>query len=65
MPDHRGYRYEVKNINAGHFRGTVWRPEVQRGSAGLIVIRYAPTVAAAEKFVKSWIDGQLGKSGGA
>jgi hypothetical protein len=52
MPDHRGYRYEVKNINAGHFRGTVWRPEAQRGSAGLIVIRYAPTVAAAEKFVK-------------
>ena len=64
MPDHRGYRYEVKNIT-GHFRGTVWRPEAQRRSAGLIVIRYAPTVAAAEKFVKNWIDGQLGKSGGA
>ena len=55
----------MKNISAGHFRGTVWRSEVQRGSAGLIVIRYAPTVAAAEKFVKSWIDGQLGKQGGA
>jgi hypothetical protein len=55
----------VKNINAGHFRGTVWRPEAQRGSAGLIVIRYAPTVAAAGKFVKNWIDGQLGKRGGA
>jgi hypothetical protein len=55
----------VKNINAGHFRGTVWRPEAQRGSAGLIVIRYAPTVAAAEKFVKNWIDGQRGKRGGA
>jgi hypothetical protein len=47
MPDHRGYLYEVKDIS-GHFRGTVWPPEAQRGSAGLIVIRYAPTVAAAE-----------------
>jgi hypothetical protein len=63
MPDHRGYLYEVKDIS-GHFRGTVWPPEAQRGSAGLIVIRYAPTVAAAERFVKNWIDGQLGKQGG-